>query len=416
MTGSVPPRLLTLDHGVGPPEAGGCGPLVTGSVPPGSVFFFFCYSCFDPLLAKEEGRVGLFKLGSPPQQRLVYTGPATQLCTTVAPAAQPKTRTRGSHKKRGKHQTTQTFEPTLSQKTFLSQNRPAALGSGEWLSPLQDATRGVLGAPPGHQGVPAPDAADPDAAAAQRGEHAARLAGLGKMSATAAALTVQPLAPGTLETLRELRDFARRPPSLARPSLQPPSPLVLNSARLVSKLRNAPLGPSGATAEHYRILLDDEKSISVLARAKQAFARADVPAEISEGCALAAWSLCKSRTGGRRALPFWARRSGTQRTWPGRWRASVKSMRSCWTAYRVCPTCKARGCSCSCAPNRAATTCSACCPQATPEGSRRHTTEQLPGAWTGERNSHCDSAGWASPPQPRPVSRLTGHLGPTLCW
>ena len=25
-------------------------------------------------------------------------------------------------------------------------------------------------------------------------------------------------------------------------------------------------------------------------------------------------------------------------------------------------------------------------------------------------------AGWASAPQPRPVSRLTGHLGPTLCW
>ena len=53
--------------------------------------------------------MGLFMLGSPPQQRLVYTGPASQLCTTVAPAAQPKTaRTRGSPKKRRKHKTAQT--------------------------------------------------------------------------------------------------------------------------------------------------------------------------------------------------------------------------------------------------------------------------------------------------------------------
>ena len=50
--------------------------------------------------------MGLFILGSPPQQRFVYTGPATQLCATaclswgrppavqsVAPAAQPKTET-----------------------------------------------------------------------------------------------------------------------------------------------------------------------------------------------------------------------------------------------------------------------------------------------------------------------------------
>ena len=79
--------------------------MVSGTVPPGLFLFsfFFGSSCFDPLLAREEGRVGLFILGSPPQQRFVDTGPATQLCTTaclswdrppsVAPAAQPKTET-----------------------------------------------------------------------------------------------------------------------------------------------------------------------------------------------------------------------------------------------------------------------------------------------------------------------------------
>ena len=132
----------------------------------------------------------------------------------------------------------------------------------------------MSGAPSRGQGAPAPDAADPDAAAVRRGERAARLASLGEVSAAARALTAQPLAPGTLETLQELRDPARRPPSLARPvpldaqAFQPPSPLVLNSARLVSNLRSARRGaapgPSGATAEHYRILLDDEESTSLL--------------------------------------------------------------------------------------------------------------------------------------------------------
>ena len=152
----------------------------------------------------------------------------------------------------------------------------------------------MSGAPSRGQGAQAPDAADPDAGAVRRGERAARLAGLGEVSAAPRALTAQPLAPGTLETLQELRDPAR--PSLARPvppdaqAFQPRSPLVLNSARLVSNPRSAQRGAapglSGATAEHYCILLDDEESTSLFQRAAQDLARADVPAAILEGLRL----------------------------------------------------------------------------------------------------------------------------------
>ena len=72
--------------------------------------------------------MGLFMLGSPPQQRLVYTGPASQLCTTVAPAAQPKTaRTRGSPKKRRKHKTTQTQKGRQATISLVSKGSKRAL-------------------------------------------------------------------------------------------------------------------------------------------------------------------------------------------------------------------------------------------------------------------------------------------------
>ena len=85
--------------------------------------------------------MGLFILGSPPQQRFVYTGPATQLCTTaclswgrppavhsVAPAAQPKTETTTSgggspntqkannEDPKGRGRQPAKFEPTLEPK------------------------------------------------------------------------------------------------------------------------------------------------------------------------------------------------------------------------------------------------------------------------------------------------------------
>ena len=93
-----------------------------------------------------------------------------------------------------------------------------------------------------------------------------------------------------------------RPPAPEAQAFQPPSPLVFNSARLVSNLRStrreAAPDPSSATAEHYRILLDDDESTSLLAR--RDLARANVPAVTLEGLRLgrivawAALSLCRT--------------------------------------------------------------------------------------------------------------------------
>ena len=121
----------------------------------------------------------------------------------------------------------------------LSQ-RLAALGSGGCSSLLQDAARSASVIPPG--------------------SHRQRLRS-------------------------EISAAARAPRSLKRPlppgvqAFQPPSPLVLNSACSVSNLRGARRGaapgPSGATAEHDRILLDDEESTSLLARAAHDLASAN---------------------------------------------------------------------------------------------------------------------------------------------
>ena len=78
---------------------------------------------------------------------------------------------------------------------------------GEWLHLLREAT----GMRP-EQGRGLPAAGDQAKAA-----KATRLVQLGELSAAARALTAEPLAPGTAETLAELRDPERRPPDIQVP-------------------------------------------------------------------------------------------------------------------------------------------------------------------------------------------------------
>ena len=72
--------------------------------------------------------------------------------------------------------------------------------AGRWNELLREAS-----APPSQQrGDPATDEV--------RAHRAAALVHVGELSAAARALTAEPLAPGTSDTLAELRDPARRPP------------------------------------------------------------------------------------------------------------------------------------------------------------------------------------------------------------
>ena len=92
---------------------------------------------------------------------------------------------------------------------------------------------------------------------------------LGELSAARQCLTSPGLAPGTPETLSELRDPARRPQIMHAPlsddvvAFTSDGPLLLQKKLLVGNLRRARRGaapgPSGITAEHLRPILESEE-------------------------------------------------------------------------------------------------------------------------------------------------------------
>ena len=158
--------------------------------------------------------------------------------------------------------------------------RCEAFARGEWLTLLQ-AAAGTAEAP--HLAAARSAAQDIEA----RAHRAAALVHLGELSAAGHALTAEPLAPATDATLAELRDPVRRPPELYGPlppevaNYQPeePCPFALPAFLAGRKARRgAAAGPSGATNEHLRILLDDEVDSQLLHCAAQRLAQADVPA------------------------------------------------------------------------------------------------------------------------------------------
>ena len=125
-------------------------------------------------------------------------------------------------------------------------------------------------------------------------------------------LTSSGLAPGTQQTLDELTDAALRPRELTEPipehllGFQPHTKLQLEPGRLVSALRSAGRGSapdlSGARYEHYRVLLEDESLWSLFTSFCQAFARAEVPAEVSAGMRLGRMTALKKDNGRIRGI------------------------------------------------------------------------------------------------------------------
>ena len=101
------------------------------------------------------------------------------------------------------------------------------------------------------------------------------------------------LAPGNADTPAEPRDPARRPPvphaPLAdatlqfRPEQPCPFPELFCFDGLKSARRGSAAGPSGATKEHLRILLDDDEDARLLYGAASRLANATVPPVVLEG-------------------------------------------------------------------------------------------------------------------------------------
>ena len=118
-----------------------------------------------------------------------------------------------------------------------------------------------------------------------RAARATEFVHLGELSAAARALVSEPLAPGSPDTLRELRDPANRPqepymlpdPEVIafRPADECALPLQPFLASLRRARRGTAAGPSGVTNEHLRILLDDEADCALLHGAAERLARAD---------------------------------------------------------------------------------------------------------------------------------------------
>ena len=189
--------------------------------------------------------------------------------------------------------------------------------AGRWNELLREASAAAAAPPSRQRGDPGTDEA--------RAHRAAALVHLGELSAAARALTAEPLAPGTSDTLAELRDPARRPPEpyapLAEATLRhaPDHPCPLPQLAFLECLRSArrgsAAGPPGATNEHLRIPLDDEKDSRLLHGAALRLAQADVPSVVFDGL----------RVGRLVAL----REAQWSRSSAGCWRCAATSPRSC---------------------------------------------------------------------------------------
>ena len=134
----------------------------------------------------------------------------------------------------------------------------------------------------------------------------------GDLSRARATLTSSPLAPGTAATLEALRDPNRRPPTLQRPIPEEvltsctPAPVQLSARELADSLRTAKRGAapglSGATAEHYKLLLEDPAAFQLFVSLANALAQAVAPADILQALSLARLTALQKPGGGVRGI------------------------------------------------------------------------------------------------------------------
>ena len=192
--------------------------------------------------------------------------------------------------------------------------RAELLGSRRWCQLLDEAAQ----AADAHPERPAnprsrPTRAEPEDDAQRRADRAVALAHLGELSAARTAVEAAPLAPSTDETIAALRDPTKRPQTRQVPlpdwlsNFQPEggcTPLDLNKfcGNLRGARRGAAAGPSACTAEHMRVMLDDEACTELLGFAAQRLADADVPASVLEGLRVGRMVALRKQSGGIRGL------------------------------------------------------------------------------------------------------------------
>lgn len=181
------------------------------------------------------------------------------------------------------------------------QRRLAAFNAGEWPALLAEARAAQR--PPPNMDAPSREAVRARACAqVQRGE----------LSRARQTLTSSALAPGNAATLQALTDPARRPLRPHRPfptdllSFQPPCPLHLTTAQVATALRTSKKGSaaglSGATADHYKLFLEDEEALALFSHSANLLANASVPPAVLSALSLSRRTALQKPSGGVRGI------------------------------------------------------------------------------------------------------------------
>ena len=142
----------------------------------------------------------------------------------------------------------------------------------------------------------------------RRAARALALVQKGELSAGRQALEGADLAPGTMETLRELRDLVRRPARIRQPlppqvtDHMPDRPFELEEYRFAQVLRSsrkgAAAGPSGMTADHLRPVLENPRDTHLLFTLGEKLARAEISDSILGAIRLGRLTALQKPSGG----------------------------------------------------------------------------------------------------------------------
>ena len=144
----------------------------------------------------------------------------------------------------------------------------------------------------------------------RRAARALRLVQLGEASSARQALEGAEVAPGTVDTLNQLRDENRRPPVPRSPVpedvMNADHPFSLDCEQfllnLKSSKRGAAAGPSGMTADHLMPLLETERDSAKLFALASNLAKGDVPLEVLSWVRMGRITALRQEDGGVRGI------------------------------------------------------------------------------------------------------------------
>ena len=198
---------------------------------------------------------------------------------------------------------------TVGREALLQRSRNFL--AGRW-DTLLSAARTAAAAPRAGSAADVADAADAEAFRERRRALACANVRRGEVSRARATLTSAAIAPGTDETFAALSDPERRPPVPLHDvpadllNFQPDAPAVLNDAAVAQALRTARRGTaaglSGATCEHYKLLLDDAEALELFTHAANLLVAAHVPTSVAVALGLSRLTALRKPGGGVRGI------------------------------------------------------------------------------------------------------------------